>query len=573
MKRNKNIGIILFIVILIIINIIVNTLNLSLDLTNEKRYSMSLQTKNILSSLDDRLYIKVYLKGEFPSGFKKLQQETEQLLFKMRNIAKSNIDFEFINPSLNDTEKEELFRQLINQGLLPTDLQLKKQDKLTSQIIFPGAIIYYKDKYMAINFLKNNIGVSASENINSSIENLEYEFISSINKLISTDNKKIAFLEGNKELSAQEVYDISESVLENNFNLSFYYNVDRFNIKLFPLDSIKAEVDISRQLEKLNEYKLIIIAKPKEPFNNLEKYLIDQYIMHGGKVIWLIDGVVANMDTLQKNEDGFIAVKNRLNLDDQLFKYGVRVNSDLIQDMRATEIPIVTGYTANMPQQTFFKWPYYPLLFSTSHHPISKGLDAIKCDFVSSIDTIKNNIKKTILLHSSSNSRVIPSPSKVSLSILKTPGLTDSYNKRHIPIAVLLEGEFESIFHNRLLPKKELKIKSRSKENQMIIISDGDMIANRVTEKGNIFPLGYDRFIDFVYPGNKQFLINAVHYLCDDSNLLDLKTKELKLRLLDKSNIKKYKLLIQILNTIVPLLFLVLISIFFNIYRRNMYAK
>ena len=266
------------------------------------------------------------------------------------------------------------------------------------------------------------------------------------------------FLEGNGQLNKKEVYDITESVLKDNEKLSYYYNIEYFNIKDFKIDSINGDVDITQQIESLLKYKAIIIAKPTIPFNILEKFIIDQYIMNGGKILWLIDGVTADIDSLKANTS-FIALKNDLNLDDQLFKYGVRINANLIEDVRSTQIPIITGYSNNMPQQTFYAWPYYPLLFSDINHPISKGLDAIKCDFVSSIDTIKNSSKKTILLTSSKQSRLNPTPAKISLGIIENPPPIYSFNKSKIPLAVLLEGKFESVFQNRILPKKSLNLK------------------------------------------------------------------------------------------------------------------
>ena len=331
------------------------------------------------------------------------------------------------------------------------------------------------------------------------------------------------------------------------------------------------EVNISKQIKKLSNYKALIIAKPTIAFNSLEKFIIDQYIMNGGKVLWLIDAVNANMDSLQK-KNSFIAQKNNLNLDDQLFKYGARINANLIEDLRSTQIPIVTGYSNNIPQQSYLPWPYYPLLFSEINHPISKGLDAIKCDFVSSIDTIKNTIKKTILLNSSKQSRVNPTPAKISLGILQNPPPIESFNKSHLPIAVLLEGEFESVFKNRILPKKNIDFKTTSTKTQMIIVADGDIARNRVSKNGDIFPLGYDRFIKYTYPGNKKFVMNAIHYLCDDTGLTKLKSKEIKLRLLDKEKIAENKFLIQFVNIVFPLLLLLIYTLLFLHFRKKRYA-
>ncbi len=575
MKSNKYITTALLIVLVLFINILSSFINWNVDLTADKKYSFANASTTIINSLDDKLFIKVYLQGDFPAEFKKLQKSTEDLLKRFKAIGNKNIDFEFINPNnvANDIEKLALFKQLVKLKLSPTDLEIKKDGKQVNQIIFPGAIIYYKDKQSAVNFLKQSPGETPGSNINTSIEGLEYEFVSAIENLTKNRLTKIAFLEGNGELSEQQVYDITESVLDDNFNLSYYYKVDRFNIKEFAIDSTTMLPDLSRQLALLNTYKAIIIAKPTIPFNNLDKLLIDQYIMQGGKVLWLVDGVKASMDSLQNKSGTFIATKNVLNIEDQLLRYGVRINANLIEDLRSTKIPIITGYSNNKPQQSYFSWPYSALLVSNSNHPISKGLDGIKCEFVSSIDTIKNNIRKTILLHSSKESRLNPAPSKISLGILENPPTTNSYNKEFLSIAILLEGEFESVFKNKLVQKnKQIQFIEKSVSTKMIVVSDGDMIANDLSNSGGIYPLGYDKNIKFTYPGNKHFLINAVQYLCGDNALSHLKVKELGLRMLDKKKIQKNKLIIQLINIALPILLLLIFALFFVRYKKRKYA-
>ena len=575
MKANKYITTALLIVLVLFINILSSFINWNVDLTADKKYSFANASTTIINSLDDKLFIKVYLEGDFPAEFKKLQKSTEDLLKRFKAIGNKNIDFEFINPNnvANDIEKLALFKQLVKLKLSPTDLEIKKDGKQVNQIIFPGAIIYYKDKQSAVNFLKQSPGETPGSNINTSIEGLEYEFVSAIEHLTKNRLTKIAFLEGNGELSEQQVYDITESVLDDNFNLSYYYKVDRFNIKEFAIDSTTMLPDLSRQLALLNTYKAIIIAKPTIPFNNLDKLLIDQYIMQGGKVLWLVDGVKASMDSLQNKSGTFIATKNVLNIEDQLLRYGVRINANLIEDLRSTKMPIITGYSNNKPQQSYFSWPYSALLVSNSNHPISKGLDGIKCEFVSSIDTIKNNIRKTILLHSSKESRLNPAPSKISLGILENPPTTNSYNKEFLSIAILLEGEFESVFKNKLVQKnKQIQFIEKSVSTKMIVVSDGDMIANDLSNSGGIYPLGYDKNIKFTYPGNKHFLINAVQYLCGDNALSHLKVKELGLRMLDKKKIQKNKLIIQLINIALPILLLLIFALFFVRYKKRKYA-
>ena len=563
-----------FILLIILTNILVSFTDFSLDLTADGKHSISEETIKTLEKVDDIVFIKVYLEGVFPAEFKHLQSEVLNLLSSFKTIADDNLEFEFINPNegRNEKEKVDLYKQLVKQGLAPTDIEIKKTGSSINQIIFPGAIIYYKDKEIAVNFLKNSVTKNAGENINASVENLEFEFISAIYHISKTKTHRIAFLEGNGELSASEVYDITESVMQDNDKLSYHYTIDRFNIKEFEIDSITLQADISSQVKKLTSYKAIIIAKPTIAFNMLDKFIIDQYLMNGGKILWLIDGAKASMDSLQQNKS-FIATNNDLKLSDQLFKYGIRINANLIEDLRSTEIPIVTGYSNNIPQQSYFPWPYYPLLFSENNHPISKGLDAIKCDFASSIDTIKNNINKTILLHSSKQSRISPIPAKVSLGILENPPALTSFNKENLPIAVLLEGEFESVFKNRILPKNQkLNFVSQSKKTQMIVVSDGDLIRNSVSNNGDIYPLGYDRFIKYTYLGNKKFIMNSIHFLCDETGLIQLKAKEIKLRLLDKEKIKNNKTFIQLINILLPLIILLIFAFIFTKMKKKKYA-
>ena len=563
-----------FILLIILTNILVSFTDFSLDLTADGKHSISEETIKTLEKVDDIVFIKVYLEGDFPAEFKHLQSEVLNLLSSFKTIADDNLEFEFINPNEGRIEKEkvDLYKQLVKQGLAPTDIEIKKAGSSINQIIFPGAIIYYKDKEIAVNFLKNSVTKNAGENINASVENLEFEFISAIYHISKTKTHRIAFLEGNGELSASEVYDITESVMQDNDKLSYHYTMDRFDIKEFEIDSNTLQADISSQVKKLTSYKAIIIAKPTIAFNMLDKFIIDQYLMSGGKILWLIDGAKASMDSLQQNKS-FIATNNDLKLSDQLFKYGIRINANLIEDLRSTEIPIVTGYSNNIPQQSYFPWPYYPLLFSENNHPISKGLDAIKCDFASSIDTIKNNINKTILLHSSKQSRISPTPAKVSLGILENPPPLTSFNKENLPIAVLLEGEFESVFKNRILPKNQkLNFVSQSKKTQMIVVSDGDLIRNSVSNNGDIYPLGYDRFIKYTYLGNKKFIMNSIHFLCDETGLTQLKAKEIKLRLLDKEKIKNNKTFIQLINILLPLIILLIFAFIFTKMKKKKYA-
>ena len=554
-------------VLVLIANLLANHFSFNIDLTEDKKYTLSNDSKSILSNINDNLSIKVYLEGNLPAGFELLSNSINDFLLSCKK-ENNLIDIEFINPNIEDLEqKENLFKQLQDQGLYPTDLTIKKTNETSRKIIFPGAIIYYKDKRECVNILENNFSVSPQNNINISIENIEFQFISTFNKMLNNKKVNIAILDGNGELTENELYDLTNSVNGDNNNLNYYYNVERFNLKEFEYDSIRNEPLISNQLNKLNRYDVAIIAAPTIPFNKLDKFLLDQYLMNGGKILLVTDGVNADLDSLNNKEGFFISSKQNLNLDDQLFKYGLRINSDLIQDLRSTEIPIITGYSNNRPIQEFYKWPYFPLI-SGNENIISKNIDAISTNFVSSIDTLKNNIKKTILLSSSDKSRIIQTPTKISLSILENPIPSITFNKKNIPIAVLLSGSFTSVFKDRIAPKdKNINFKEFSDSTEIIVISDADIIRNDISNKGIPLPLGYDKYINYTYDGNKKFILNAIQYLSDNDGLINLRSKTLKIRLLNMDLINNYKSLIMILNIFLPvfLFILIILTIQFNI--------
>ena len=366
--------------ILILINVLASMLFFRLDLTADKRHSLSDTSKDILKDLDDIVYVKVYLEGEFPAGFTRLQNATYQLLNEFRTYS-SFIEYEFINPSesINQEERNRLYRQLYEQGLEPTNLQVQEKNGSSEQIIFPGAIIYYKGESEAINLLQSQIGKHHEVVLNNSIENLEYEFISNILKISNINNKpKIAFLEGNGELNNLERSGIEDAVGNLKGSLIEFYRVESFNIKEFEKDSLNKNPSIESQQNRLNKYDALLIAKPTIAFNDLEKLLIDQYIMQGGKTLWFVDGVNMDLDSLQGGRPYSIALPKDLNIKDMLFKYGARINNNLLIDVQSEKIHVITVFQVNIPQQSLFPWFYNPLIISKEIHPISKNLDAIK---------------------------------------------------------------------------------------------------------------------------------------------------------------------------------------------------
>jgi ABC-2 type transport system permease protein len=546
------------IAIVILLNIIGNYVFYRFDLTAEKRYSLSPATKKLLKELDDVVYFKVYLEGEFPAGFKRLRSETKEMLDEFRAYAGENIQYTFINPSQNEDIRKntEVYEQLYKAGLLPTSLQVKTENGEQNQIIFPGALVSYHQNNFPLQLLKTQVAMGEEEVLNASIENLEFEFASTIMKLTTKVKDKIAIVEGHGELEGKKLEDIIKALEE-------YYVVER--------------VRLNNQLFALRGFKAAIIAKPDSAFDEKDKYVLDQFIMKGGKTLWLIDPVMASMDSLTKN-NVTLGLANPINIDDILFKYGVRLNTNLVLDAQSAPIPVLAGYQGNQPQYKYYPWIYFPVAFPFNDHPIVKNLNAVKFEFASGIDTLNNKaIKKTILLASSQYSRSINTPARIDLSILKKDPNPKEFYRKNIPLAVLLEGEFESVFKNRLVPTvadaEEFAFKSNGKKTAMIVISDGDVIRNQVqSSTGKVYPLGYDRYTQQQF-GNKNFIMNCMNYLLDDSGLIAVRTRDIQIRLLDKTIIQESKLKWQLICILSPILMIILYGIFSTWMRKNKYAS
>ena len=573
MLQSKNKQFYIQLLIIILINVLASIVFFRIDLTTEKRHSLSETTKEIAQEIDDIVYVKVYLEGDFPSGFIQLRNACKSLLDELRQES-AYIEYEFIDPNnINSANnRQKLFDELSGLGLNPINLQIQENDRNSEKVIFPGAIMYYKSKSIAINFLQQQVGTHPDVVLNNSIENIEYELSNGIQKILSSKKQRIAFLEGNGQLSEGYTADIFNSLGNNRNSLSEYYNVERCNIKEFEMDDAN-EPSITKQLKRLKEYQAIIIAKPTIPFTDLDKFLIDQYIMNGGKVLWLIDGVGMDMDSLQGTQSYSTALPYDLNISDMLFKYGVRINANLIMDFQSDQIPVIVGYQGDIPQQRLFPWPYHPLVTPKNDHPISKHLDGIRLAFTSEIDTVKSvGIKKTSILKSSKYTKLVKSPHRVSINLLENEPKLESYTSSEQDIAFLLEGEFNSVFQNRLTPKLNgVSFKEKSSETKMIVIGDGDIIKNHVSSSGNPFPLGYNHFSKAQYNGNKDFIINAVNYLLGKENVIDIKSKDFTIRMLDKNRVSKEKLKWQLINVITPLLIIFISIGFLNFRRKNKY--
>lgn len=532
-----------------------------IDLTSEKRYTLSYTTLEVLENLPGEVYVQVYLDGEMPIGFKKMRTSVAEMLDEFRVRSKRKLSYEFINPA-EETDKglrDKVFEDLYEKGLQPINVQSNDEEGGKSQkIIFPGAILNYNGLEMPLNLLKSNPNLRASENLNRSIEGLEYELVRAI-KTLSTDTiYKVAFIEGHGELFEPEVEDASKE-------LSRYYTIDRGIIGGKP--------------GVLDAYKAVIIAKPTEKFNEADKLILDQYLMNGGSLLWLLDPVAVDMDSLI-NSSVTLAFIRQNNLDDQLFKYGVRINPNLLQDIQCARIPINTAIVGNPPQYTPMPWLFFPLL-QGQNHSISRNLNLIKSEFTSSIDTISGNGKtrSSVLLTTSRYTKTFGVPNLINLNDLGKPPPESDFTLKNIPVAILLEGEFESAFLNRMVssivPGIEQDFIGNGKPARMIVVSDGDIIRNEVRIQGDrvvAMELGKDRFTQQTY-GNKDFIVNCVNYLVDDPGLMQLRSRELRIRLLDKSKISAGRLSWQLINTLLPILLVVIFGSILGIWKKRKYTK
>jgi ABC-2 type transport system permease protein len=571
MKRNSLVQLLLGVVIIILANIIGSFVFTRFDLTSEKRFSLSPATKELLKKIDDIVYFRVYLEGDFPAGFKRLRNSTKEMLDEFR-VYNKNIQYEFVNPSQSNDQKErnDTYQLLTEKGLQPTDLQVNTKGGREQQVIFPGAIANYKSNELAVELLNSQIGVSPEEVLNNSIQALEFRLASAIRDLTVVMKPRVAFIRGHGELENRDIYDIGQA-------LSKQYTVSVVAIG-GQIGSLTRRDSVSEDKTRIiNKYDAIIIAKPDSVFSEKDKFIIDQFIMRGGKVLWLIDPVFASMDSLQ-NTTTTIGLAMDLNLDDMLFRYGVRINQNLVMDLNALPIPLRTGQVGNQPKIDFFPWFYFPVITPTENHPIVSNLNAIKTEFVSSMDTIRvPGIRKTILLKTSPYSRTVNAPALITLEILEKEPDQRAYTGPQQVVAVLLEGEFKSNFENRVPPEilnsKEIGFIPLSKPTRMIVVSDGDMIKNQIHySKGYPLPLGYDQFTGETF-GNKDFILNSLDYLVDESGLISIRSRELKLRLLDMTRVNNNKFIWQAFNIFFPVLLVLIFGFIQNYLRKRKYAS
>lgn len=541
-----------------------NKIHSKIDLTAENRFSINPATKKLLQQLDDKVEIQVLLKGNLSSGFKKLSLATDELLSNYRDISNGKLNYTFIQPGLglNDSAKTHLYDSLFYLGVKPFNNELNREDgEKTEQIIFPTAIVKYKNKIRAIDLMSGKSGADEESTLNFSEALLEFKFDDAIEKLTRKTQPIIAYCLGNGEPNDARITDLIKTVQNN-------YRFGPINLKTAQInaDSIKA----------------LLIVKPSNTFTDADKIKIDQYIMQGGKVVWMIDKLFAEFDSLLRNERReFIAFDKNLDIDDILFKYGVRINSNLLQDLNCARQPLVVGQSGEQPQTVRVPCPYYPLLSSPSNHPISKNLDQVLSIFPSSIDTVQaKGIKKTILLSSDTNSRLISTPNAVSMQNIGDMVDYRMYKESYKPVAVLLEGKFNSLYTNRLT--KEAKdsvvrltgtnfLEVSKNSTQQIVISDGDMATNVVSQSQGPLPMGTQLFENYTF-ANKEFLLNSLDFLVGNASIIETRNKDYTLRLLDKVKLRDEKVLWQLINVILPIVLVLIFGLIIHHLRKKKYT-
>ena len=542
---------------LLVLNIFSTSLYERFDLTSDKRYTLNEASLHVVKDVDSPILIDVFLDGnDFPSEFRRLQNETKQLLEEF-SAYNSNIKFNFINPIEDDATRERNVKQLNERGLTPMQLNVQENGKNSQAIIFPWALASYNKKTVKIPLVKYKVNANQQELVSNSVQHLEYAFADGFSKLVNPKRRKIAFLKGNDELDDIYVADFITTLKD------YYY------IAPFTLDSVANNAE--KTSKALNSYDLIIAAKPTKPFTEKEKFVLDQYTMNGGKSLWLIDAIVMEKDSLYNDEGKNVAIPRNLNLTDFFFKYGVRINPLItsVKSQNIGRITLETGANESLKLQHFL-WPYSPLALSDVKHPITNNINLVKFDFANQIDTLKNNISKTILLKSDAPSRLEGTPKEISLAFaLKEPD-SKLLNKGKQNLAVLLEGEFTSVYNNRVKPFQLTDTKNKSTPTKMIVIADGDVIKNDVDRNGPT-ALGFDKWTKETY-GNKEFLLNAVNYLLDDDGLINIRTKEVAVAFLDQQKIAKEKTKWQLVNILLPLVLLGIFGLAFNYFRKKKYA-
>ncbi|WP_306013891.1 MULTISPECIES: gliding motility-associated ABC transporter substrate-binding protein GldG [unclassified Allomuricauda] len=542
------------IVALVAVNLLASFVYTRFDLTEDKRYTLSEPAVEVAQKFETPVIVDVLLDGNIPAEFAKLKAETIQLLesFASKN---RNIKFNLVDPMEDSENPQETVAQLQSLGLQPANVTVEENGKVSNELVFPWAMVNFNDQTVRVPLLKNKLGSTAEERINNSVQQLEYAFADAFTKLSIEEKKSIAVIKGNGELDDIYIADYLTTIR------------DYYNIGAITLDSVATNPQ--NVLDKLKEFDLALIAKPTEAFSDQEKYVLDQYMVQGGKSIWLIDQVAMEMDSIYAGGGEAIAIPRELNLKDLFFKYGVRINPVLVNDLYFTQIVLATG-EGNDSQYNPLPWLYYPMVFSQNNHPINTNIEAVRFQFTSPMDVLENDYQKTILLQSSPLSKTDGIPRVVSLDMINQQPDRETYTNGNLPLAVLIEGSFTSMYKNRVKPIKLQNTLEEGPENKMIVISDGDVIKNQL-RNGRPLELGYDKWTSSFY-GNKEFLVNSTNYLLDNTGLINIRNKKVAIPLLDVKKIAAQKTKWQLVNIGLPVVLTLLFGVFFGYYRKRKFT-
>ena len=539
MKFWKGIAIVAAVVV---VNILVQPLVVRWDMTNDRRYSIAPSTKSLLQRLDAPLQVTILLDGELNAGFTRLQRATIEMVEELEAIGDRISDIGY-----------RVSAEEIPQGLPPTVIHERTHKGQTAQTtVYPFALLSYKGKTAIVELLRNNRGLSGEENLNHSIENLEFAFVEAIHTLTRDSVEKIAFLEGHGELSERDVFDLSQA-------LSHYYQIDRGML--------------GNETGVLDDYRVVIIADPQEPFSETDKYILDQYLMQGGRIMWVLNGVRFSSDYLSSQGKTPIAPLD-LHLNDMLFRYGVRVNPALVQDLQCLPMPVDVSSNPQNPNWQPMPWTYAPLLLTSQASPITRNVMQVSATMASCIDFVggEDGIRKETLLATSSNSKVTNTPAEVDLSLFE--GSESAFQYAFIPVAASLEGVFPSLYAHLLPPEDVMlhaPLRKQSEQTKQIVVAAGSTIRNE-WQQGQPLPLGYDRYTQTQF-GNRDFMVNAVLYLTDDTGWMALRQKQVTLRLLNDQRAREQRIGAQIISIILPLIVLAAVAIVVIVVRRKRYMK
>ncbi|WP_315100952.1 gliding motility-associated ABC transporter substrate-binding protein GldG [Capnocytophaga sputigena] len=543
--QNSISKVVIALVCLLVVNYIAKQWHTRIDLTQDKRYTLSEVSKKTLAKIQNPIVIDVLLKGNIPTEFKKLQTETIQLLDEYA-AANNNIIVNFVNPLEGEEHPESVIQELINNGYQPLQITQNEAGKSSIEYIFPWAVISDGKKSERVRLFVNKLGATDQEQVQNSVQKLEYNFTDALYKFALDKKKKIAILRSNGALEDIYMADFLKTARE------YYF------IAPFTLDSVATNPE--KTLHDLEKFDLLLVPKPTEPFTDAQKQVVDQYIMNGGRALWLIDNVAVSLEDMYKTGGMTMAMPINLNLTDMFFQYGFRINYTLVNDLYFSEIIVATGdgsQTRYMP----IPWVYNPLLISGNNHLINNHLDAVRFQFANSIDTLKNGVKKTVLLASSPFSKADGTPREINLRFDPNNQNKEAYKHGNIPLAVLLEGEFNSVYKDRIRPINLKEKSDRSKPTKMLVVADGDIIKNDIDSKNNIpLELGFDKWTSKYYD-NKSFLQNALNYLLDDTEFLSLRNKKVQLAFLDKQKVAESVSSWQIKVFVYPLLLLILLML------------